>query len=377
MADSGQSERCILRIREAADRLCSETNKLRDAMIDQVKKQLEHQDVVSVEGGPDNLPLYFQPGNVDLQKLQDLLGCLEVEENDVKNVKLSQMSSFKNGKHSVDVLMSNSKVHAWVCDDQMNLCLVDKHGMSVIKHKVDHVPESIAISSNGTMYFTSYKEKAVKKLDKSGKEGYVLNTSPLHPVGLALTSDDDLLICVVDTFDFDARKGKPKEILKVTITGEKITSVKFKDDQNSLTSPYRVAENINGDVLVIDGLSGNSGRLVVFSGSGEVKFDYHGNAIDNGNPFCPMNLCVDYNGNIFLLDGGSHCIHVLNSKGELQRLISSEEVGGGRPFVISIGRDGYLWVGDASGDVSVYRYHRTDVDSTQEISTAGTKDTYF
>ncbi|OWF49766.1 uncharacterized protein LOC110451267 [Mizuhopecten yessoensis] len=366
MADLTQTEECIEAIRKAAEALCSETNKLRDSMIRRVTRQYQGKvsngdigEANEIGGNDTDLPLHFQPGDIDVQKIQAILGRLEANADTAKNARLRKMASFQITNQSVDVLVSTSREHAWLCDHLKNLCLVDKDGKTLVKRKLDHVPESITISDDGTVYFTSYREKAIKKLDVSGKITYVLNTSPLHPVGLSLANEGDLLICVVDKFDFVTGKNKPKDILKVKIDRGEVKSVKFKDDSEKLTAPYRILENTNGDVLVIDGLSETSGRLVVFNDVGGVKFTYSGDDTGNGQPFCPTNMCIDHIGNIFVVDGGSHCIHVLNSVGELQRKIISDEIGGVEPTILSIGQDGIMWVGHANGEVAVYRYRRS------------------
>ncbi|XP_033751136.1 uncharacterized protein LOC117335243 [Pecten maximus] len=383
MADLTRSERCIEDIRKAADRVCSETYKLRDSMIARVRCQIESENSicngdsrtgVEVSGSDSSGLLFFQPGDIDTQKIQEILGRLEAEGDPVKNAQLWKMSSLRNNTRSVDVLMSTSEERAWLCDDHMNLCLVDIYGKTVVKRKINHIPETIAISDSGDIYYSSYREMAVKKLDVSGKVGYVLNTSPLHPLGLCLTNGGSLLVCVVDKFDFVTGKDKPKDILKVELDSGVVTSVKFKDEDEMLTGPYRILENINGDIILVDGLSETAGRLVVFNDIGGVKFTYHGENSENGDIFCPTNMCIDYKGNIFVVDGESHCIHVLNSSGKLQRKIAPDEIGGSEATVLSIGRDELMWVGHANGEVTVFRYGRSKRVMSRKLNE---KETFF
>ncbi|XP_060079048.1 uncharacterized protein LOC132558499 [Ylistrum balloti] len=379
MAGLTQAEQCIEAIQNAADRVCFETNKLRDSMIARVRRQLESKDdsgssTNESEERKQDVTLYFQPGDVCIQKVQDILGRLEAESDTVKHEQLWRVSSFHTTTRSVDILESTTTEYAWSCNHHQNLCLVDKYGKVLVKREINHVPESIATDDSGAMYYTSYREMAVKKLDVSGKVGYVFNTSPLHPMGLCLSNEGNLLICVVDKFDFVTGKDKPKDILKVKLDNGVATSVKFKDENERLTAPYRILENINGDVVVIDGLSSKSGRVVAFNDVGGLKFIYSCESPGNDESFCPTNMCIDFKGNIFVIDGGSHSIHVLNSSGKLQRKFASYEIGGGEPTVVSIGRDGLMWVGHADGEVTVFRHGRSSRPVSREVNE---KETFF
>lgn len=377
MANLTPSEQCIEDIRKAADRVCSETNQLRDSMIARV--QLEGANGICIGDGKMGIKesdggdrLVFQPGDINRQKIQALLGRLEANGDMVKDAKLWKISSFQFATRAVEVLEATSNERAWLCSSQTGLCLVGRNGNTVTKRNINRVPEAIAMSDSGDIYFTSYRDMSVKKMDTSGRIGHVVNTSPLHPLGLCFTNAEDLLICVVDKFDFVTGKDKPKDILKVKLDNGVATSVKFLGGDEKLTGPYRVLENINGDIVLIDGLSETSGRIVVLYGTGGVKFTYTGK--DAGDVFCPTHVSIDYNGNIFVLDGESNSIHVLNSAGTLQRKIVLDVMGRSVPNILSIGRDGYMWVGYSYGEVVVYRYGRTNRVMSRKINE---KETYF
>ena len=140
----------------------------------------------------------------------------------------------------------------------------------------------------------------------------------------------------------------------MTLTGDVIHEYEYQeDDQTRLfTLPYRVTQNGNTDICVINRTSDSSGELVILSFSGSLKSVYpkqdrrmKGNLTDA--------VCDSYS-NIIVIELSNSSIHLLSPDGEFMRyLLTENQVLD--PCSMSL-KKSILWIGDFHGLVKVFQY---------------------
>lgn len=116
-----------------------------------------------------------------------------------------------------------------------------------------------------------------------------------------------------------------------------------------------MAENVNGDVCVIDRVEMKHGQVVVLSSTGELKFIYQGCGTKQLE-FDPRDLCCDSAGHILLGDYGTRSVHLLDHEGTFQTYLikTDEEI---CSMALYLNR---LWIGGKNGMISDYHYHAAD-----------------
>lgn len=147
----------------------------------------------------------------------------------------------------------------------------------------------------------------------------------------------------------------PQKSVVVLLTEKGKIKKKFQYQNDKKTPlflyPYRIAENTNGDICVIDRTGMNNGQLVVLSSSGKLKFQYRGNGSSQAD-FDPRGICCDSIGHILLSDCNNRCVHLLNKEGSfLTYLIKTDEELWSMSLYMNT-----LWIGGKNGIIYAYRY---------------------
>ena len=94
---------------------------------------------------------------------------------------------------------------------------------------------------------------------------------PYYPRGIATCADGGLLVCMTDSYCSCASDNSRRFVAKYT-TDLKLDKVfEFEDNKRLFTRPYRMTENINGDICVTDKTAMGSGRVVVLDRHGILK----------------------------------------------------------------------------------------------------------
>ncbi|CAC5382967.1 TRIM71 [Mytilus coruscus] len=188
---------------------------------------------------------------------------------------------------------------------------------------------------------------------KSGEIKPFLSVSPLIPLGIHVTKHNEIILDV-------AERGATynpidKSCRKVIIFGmnwkQKQSYEYDKHKQRLFTIPIRITSNVNNDILVIDRISGNDGRMVVLDREGQVKRTYQGNPqVNSGEKlFDPRDIVTTSVGHVIVNDFNNHALHVLSGEGDLLTCKVMEDQGIIYPMSLSIDTKGQLWVGCHSG----------------------------
>lgn len=179
----------------------------------------------------------------------------------------------------------------------------------------------------------------------------VADTSPLTPEGVCLTSEGDILVTMADPEDENATglvkmfsmRGKVKRKYEYDSSGERLFKL-----------PFRVAQNKNSDICVLDSLDTEHGVLHTISSEGHTQFIYKG-VKSLQHPLYAADIVCDDICNIILMDAKNHHIHLLDSAGNFLKFLTRDE--GDRRHSLSLALSGdILWAGGHNGYLSVYKY---------------------
>ncbi|KAJ8297467.1 hypothetical protein KUTeg_023998 [Tegillarca granosa] len=263
------------------------------------------------------------------------------------------------GDESVHALASTSTGEAWVCCgwESTLLTLIDNTGNLVKQIDIEARIDDVTKTEDGCILISCLRDYSVKKLDKN-LEISKLFKMPFYPRGLAISADGGLLVCMTDEYSTSVLKDSRRLVAKYSESGDLIKSFENDGNRRLFTRPYRVKENINGDICVTDKTSMGAGRLVVLDEDGNLKYIYEGNTSNGvyGRSFSPAGLCCDLNGRILVADSNNHSIHILDKSGQFIGHLLTREDGLNCPHALSLDPNGYLWVGDENGCFKIYLY---------------------
>ncbi|XP_062613441.1 uncharacterized protein LOC134275200 [Saccostrea cucullata] len=218
------------------------------------------------------------------------------------------------------------------------------------------VPYDMCVTSTGDVYFTDFSNKSIRCLSLSGSVSTVISTDPLVPLGICQSVDSELLVTFRDkeSDDYKLESHSRRLMRHITVTGDVIHKYEYQEDGQTrlFTLPYRVTQNKNSDICVVNRTIANAGELVIMSLTGRLKFIYSGQNLKK--KFCPTAVLYESLCNILVTDLNNNQIHLLSSNGEfLKFLLTQNEEN--HPVRLSLYKS-MLWVGHWEGLVKVFKY---------------------
>jgi hypothetical protein len=203
------------------------------------------------------------------------------------------------------------------------------------------------VTNTGDTYITDNQKKAIVRLSPYGSVSTLVIARPLTPIGICQSLDGGLLVTMGD------EESKTFLLRHMTLTGDVIREYKYQDDGQTrlFTFPFRVQQNGNSDICVVNQTSDDQGNVVILSSSGRVRSVYHGQ--DLKEKFLPSDLACDFRCYILVTDTENHRVHMLSPDGEfLKFLLTEDEVD--RPLAMSL-YGSTLWVGEYKGTVKLFQ----------------------
>lgn len=313
--------------------------------------------------------LEFMERNINENILRSSLGCIYRIYN---NVTVSKMYEAKKGTNVIMYISPISEYQAWFRElRSLENVLINISSDSTEfdeARQSDSIPFDFIILQNGVSIYTWHtghsvmKVSPVKNKDRemiTNKVVQLADLSPLYPIGICATKDGRFLVSAIDTVLASDYLVSPKKSVVIILpkSGKTKKVFQYKNDGNTplFLFPYKVAENVNGDVCVIDRVEMKHGQVVVLSSTGELKFIYQGCGTKQLE-FDPRGLCCDSAGHILLNDYGTRSVHLLDHEGTFQTYLikTDEEI---CSMSLYLNR---LWIGGKNGMISVYHYHAAD-----------------
>ncbi|KAJ8303287.1 hypothetical protein KUTeg_019683 [Tegillarca granosa] len=184
----------------------------------------------------------------------------------VTTISTDIVSKLNPGVRSECVSPVNDK-EAW-CGGDYNLVLIDIHGHVKKKIQPKNALWAVVITTKGELFVTEINRTNIIKYSPDGKRTKIGNTKPYTTQGLCNTSvPDNILVCLYNKGDNDSK------VVRMTTAGHIKQTIQNNKQQKSLYKyPRYVAENINEDVIVVDGCYPST--IVVVDKRGEYRYTY-------------------------------------------------------------------------------------------------------
>lgn len=249
---------------------------------------------------------------------------------------------------SVNAMCSSEKDSVWIgCWNRTPISRLTCNDRIETKEQYDTPCSDMTILPSGDVLFTRFGDCAIKQLSrKDGKITTFRGCMPLYPEGIHATKSGDILVTVVDETSFLVNKSTKRKLIRMTSTGKAIQDIEYGHHRLKLfILPYRVTENVNGDMCVVNRTGKFLGQIVVLDSEGNLKFTYDGNPNLPCTDFIPMGIACDNNGCIIVTDPNDYSIHILDQTGNLIQYLASTKIGISPPVSICVDRSGVLWVG--------------------------------
>ncbi|KAH3753344.1 E3 ubiquitin-protein ligase TRIM71-like [Dreissena polymorpha] len=326
---------------------------------DSLAEQLQKMASLITPADMIHLKMDFIPSSdVTSAGVGDLIGALKKIRDPTENLKIEEFSSFSvdNSFKAINSVCPVDDGTAWIALGwTADAHLFYRHGVKIKTHVVSKTIDFIARDSE-SLIMSSNEQKSV------GKPGPGFNLDDFatfpgyNPRGIAVTPDGDVLICLAQSAAFqDYRPNHKNKVVRLNSAGKMINE--YGADGKLYMYPLRVAVNVNGDICVTDC---RKLSVIIVKRSGEFKTEYSGqNDKDGKANFEPRGIACDARGHIFVADGATHAIHMLDHTGKFMRHVVTEDQGLFGPYSVAVDREDYLWIGCRDADTKVFKLNWT------------------
>ncbi|XP_062573497.1 uncharacterized protein LOC134235378 [Saccostrea cucullata] len=315
-----------------------------------------HRDLIKMLSGLDvdmkcSTPsMRYSKGDASDAVLEKLIGKIF----DLDGISLTEKSSFEYGKETVFFMRA-------LCDDECcikqlsgDIEQINKEG--VRKHKYNTAAGDMCVTDTGDVYFTLSSNDSINHLSPSGSVSTIISTYPLSPLAICYSRNGGLLVTLRDniSYHFELNSHSKRLVRHITVTGDVIHEYEYQEDGQTrlFTLPYRVTQNSNCDICVVNSTSIKTGNIVIMSPSGRMKSVYRGQNLTEN--FKPLDVVCDSHCNILVTNRHDKHIHLLSPDGEfLKFLLTDNKVY--HPSKLSLYKS-TLWVGYQERLVKVFQY---------------------
>lgn len=249
---------------------------------------------------------------------------------------------------SINTLCCDDNNEIWIgCWNKQPLCRLTCEDNIGLREEHDTNVSDMTLLPSGDILFTKYGDCAIKRLScKDGKISTFKLLTPFFPEGIHANNKGEIFVTVVDETNFLVTRETTRKVVKLSETGKITKEFEYGEHKLKLfILPYRVTENVNGDICVVNRTGSYLGQIVVLDREGKSKFIYDGNPSLPCNDFIPMGIACDRNGCIIVTDPNDYSIHILDKSGILIQYLVSTVIGIDHPISVTVDRHGLLWVG--------------------------------
>lgn len=209
------------------------------------------------------------------------------------------------------------------------------------------------------MYATDFNNRSIVSLSSSDSVSTVFSTAPLVPLGICQSTVRGLLVSLRDTQSerYQPDSSSRRLVRHVTVAGDIIREFEYQEDSQTrlFTLPWRVRQNGNNDICVVNRTSKSTGELMILSLTRSLKSVYRGQKVLK--KFNPTDVVFDSHCNIIVSDTFNSKIHLLSHDGAFMKyLIAENRIS--NPISMSFWKS-TLWVGRRHGFVKLFHFNQT------------------
>ncbi|XP_052096855.1 uncharacterized protein LOC127731959 [Mytilus californianus] len=286
----------------------------------------------------------FKKGDLSTENMAKLFG--EITEYKNPNETLTVVNSYNSDLSFIYRLRILGETSIWISNFNTKILRQISFEDNNIKtlHEISADIFDMSNSSNNDIFLSMRDTCEVKMLMKSGKIKSVFSVSTgLLPRAIHVTKDNRILLGVTDRGHmYKTGDDSFRKIMVYGMDGKQKQS--FGDE--ILTFPYRITTNTNRDIVVIDVIADDSGRIINLGQDGNLKWIYQGHpSMNSQRPFDPRDIVTTPKGLVIVADCISHGIHVLSEEGTLITCKNMKEQGVVFPYSLDIDNKGLIWVG--------------------------------
>lgn len=299
--------------------------------------------------------LRYRGGIINEGSLESLMG--QTFDLDSIAVEVIETKSFQYGYKPIyvlEALTEDTYIVGELASEYMYIERVNLRNKE--REKLNLNVNGVCVAVNGDVYFTNEKNKSIDRLRTTGSVSTAFSTGPLIPEGICHSTEGGLLVTLRDSERDRYQLGSQNRRLvrHATLNGDVIHEYEYNADGRTrlFTVPYKVRQNFNTDIYVVNWTSGDTSELVILTFSGTLKSVYRG---QDPTKICLLSDVVcDSHCNLLISDVTYSSIHLLSPDGEFMKfLLTEKEVQ--HPMSMALYKS-TLWVGDIDGRLSVFNY---------------------
>ncbi|KAK3103690.1 hypothetical protein FSP39_021068 [Pinctada imbricata] len=305
--------------------------------------------------------------SLDYDKVEQMFGKVEKKDNSILPTKTVNVQQARQGsdKRMLYTMFPLADNQAWsnVQNVKQNMLITNLMNLLELTDAcVDADCVSFVSLDNGDQIFVRMLDMRVCKMGADGVLNELRSTYPLSPTGVSRGAESGILVSLLD-------KGLPVSVpptggalLHLSEDGALLRKYDVDIEKTRFFPyPFKVVQNNNLDLCVVDYLRNDQTQLRVLTYDGEFKFEYNGRNL--GKKLDISGICCDNRCRIILSDCRNHVVHLVNSEGVFLRFLLSRVDGMEYPLTPVIYRN-TLWVHCAFGKTKVLKYEK-DVNNFQ------------
>jgi hypothetical protein len=300
---------------------------------------------------------YFMPGKETVNDIPNLFGSLQkMKMPQVQSdIDFEVVNSYTTNLSGIYNIITVDDKSTWVNDvtkkviRQIN---IDNDNITTTKQISCHIFD-MTLTSNNDILLSVFKSSNIKLLTKSGEIKPFFSVLPLLSLGIHVTSDNCIIVGVIEPGNYftpgtyTPTDKSTRALFIFGMDGKQQHTYQYDSNKHRLfTVPGRITTNNNKDIVVVDGTSGDTGRVVVVGWEGGLRWTYTGHSkINVTTQFLPTDVVTTTAGHIIVCDYRSHALHVLSEQGDILTCKVMEDTGIKYLISLDIDMRGQLWVG--------------------------------
>ncbi|CAC5419048.1 unnamed protein product [Mytilus coruscus] len=222
----------------------------------------------------------FIPAKENFKTISNLFGSLKRTNlpKGLPQLNLDVIKSYTTDLIAVDrVLIQNDKT-AWISyhmTSSLHKINIDETINTVkdISVKVN----DMSLTDNNDVLLSLFDSTDISLLTtKTGEIKTFLSVSPLYSLGINVTKNNDIILGVKEEgYPYKTTDKSCRKVIIFGMDGKQKQSYEYYNHKQRLfTILYRITSNVNNDILLIDSISDDDGRVMVLDREGQVKWTY-------------------------------------------------------------------------------------------------------